>query len=82
VDTVIFVEGKERVVTGHRWNAEGWFVPTGEDAAPYLDARDELGSPMSSPSSAKRRPASSTTTCGRIIGTAPGGRLSDPPQKV
>lgn len=43
IDSAIFVNGERRIVTGHRWTPEGWFVSTEEGDVPYLDAKDELG---------------------------------------
>lgn len=48
IDTPIFVDGKEMLVTGHRWNDRGWFVMAeGKDGkaveVPYMQAKDEQG---------------------------------------
>lgn len=46
IDTLIYVDGKERVVTGHKWADDGYFVLTDEGPVPYLDAKDALGVPL------------------------------------
>lgn len=47
IDTEVVWKGETKVVTGHRWNAEGWFVlAAGEDgpvAMPYLEVKDPQG---------------------------------------
>lgn len=46
IDTLIFVDGKERVVTGHRWTESGWFVATEQGDVDYADAKDQFGMPL------------------------------------
>lgn len=47
VDTEVTWKGDRHVVTGHRWNKDGWFVlASGDDgpiAMPYLEVRDDQG---------------------------------------
>jgi hypothetical protein len=43
VDTKIHVDGKERVVTGHRWDNDGFFVLTEDGDVPYKDVTDATG---------------------------------------
>lgn len=48
VDTDVVWNGTTFTVTGHRWNAEGWFVTAqdeagGEVVIPYAEARDAQG---------------------------------------
>lgn len=43
IDTLIYVDGKERVVTGHRWTETGWFVATEQGDVDYADAKDQFG---------------------------------------
>jgi N12 class adenine-specific DNA methylase len=49
-DTTVFWQGKEFVVTGHRFSKDGWFVlaadARGEVAIPYLQAEDAQGIPV------------------------------------
>jgi N12 class adenine-specific DNA methylase len=45
-DTLIYVDGKERVVTGHKWADDGYFILTDEGPVSYLDAKDALGVPL------------------------------------
>jgi N12 class adenine-specific DNA methylase len=49
IDTLIYVNGKERVVTGHRWTSEGWFVATAEGDVDYGEAKDASGIPLYEP---------------------------------
>lgn len=46
IDSVIYVDGKPKTVTGHRWTAENWFVSTTEGDVAYTDATDEAGLPI------------------------------------
>lgn len=50
VDSSIYRSGKEVVVTGHRWTADGWFVlgkdAKGEMAIPYMEVTDDQGMPL------------------------------------
>lgn len=47
VDTEVTWKAARHVVTGHRWNKDGWFVlASGDDgpiAMPYLEVRDDQG---------------------------------------
>jgi N12 class adenine-specific DNA methylase len=49
IDTLIYVNGEERVVTGHRWTSEGWFVATAEGDVDYGEAKDASGIPLYEP---------------------------------
>jgi N12 class adenine-specific DNA methylase len=49
IDTLIYVNGDERVVTGHRWTSEGWFVATAEGDVDYGEAKDASGIPLYEP---------------------------------
>lgn len=46
MDSLIYVDGQERVVTGHRWSETGYFVLTDEGEVPYLDAKSQTGVPL------------------------------------
>lgn len=46
VDTLVFVDGDERVVTGHRWTDDGWFVQTDKGTVPYTSVTTESGVPI------------------------------------
>jgi N12 class adenine-specific DNA methylase len=50
IDTAVYWQGKEFVVTGHRWSKDGWFVlasdEQGEVVIPYLKAEDSQGIPV------------------------------------
>jgi hypothetical protein len=43
IDTLIYVDGKPRPVTGHKWNKDGYFVITDEGLVPYREARTDSG---------------------------------------
>lgn len=43
IDSLVYVDGKPRAVTGHRWTDEGWFVLTEQGPVDYLAATDESG---------------------------------------
>ena len=43
IDTAIYHNGKELVVEGHRWLADGWYVVAGGKQIPYMDAKDAQG---------------------------------------
>lgn len=43
IDTLIYVDGKPRPVTGHKWNKDGFFVITDDGLVPYRDAKTESG---------------------------------------
>jgi hypothetical protein len=47
--TLIYVEGKPRVVEGHRWGDDNYYVVTPEGDVPYLDAHNEDGSRIFDP---------------------------------
>lgn len=53
VESAAFRNGKEFLVTGHRWNADGWFVlaqdAKGEVAIPFAEVTDAQGMPVYEP---------------------------------
>ncbi|MBB6559573.1 N12 class adenine-specific DNA methylase [Acidovorax soli] len=53
VESAAFRNGKEFLVTGHRWNADGWFVlaqdAKGEMAIPFAEVTDAQGMPVYEP---------------------------------
>lgn len=53
VESAAFRNGKEFLVTGHRWNADGWFVlaqdAKGEAAIPFAEVTDAQGMPVYEP---------------------------------
>ena len=50
IDSAAYRDGKEFVVTGHRWSSEGWFVlgqdAKGEMSVPYMEVTDAQGMPL------------------------------------
>lgn len=53
VESAAYRNGKEFLVTGHRWNADGWFVlaqdAKGEMVIPYAEVTDAQGMPVYEP---------------------------------
>ncbi|MEM1152762.1 MAG: JAB domain-containing protein, partial [Pseudomonadota bacterium] len=50
VDSIVYQNGEERVVTGHRWTPDNWYVMVageqGSEPVPYTSVRDEQGMPL------------------------------------
>ena len=50
VDTPVFWDGKQFIVSGHRWTNDGYFVQAedgrGSVAIPYMEAQDAQGMPL------------------------------------
>lgn len=43
VNTDIYHNGKKKLVTGHRWNNDGFYVLSDNESIPYMDAKDSQG---------------------------------------
>ncbi|RLD03024.1 MAG: hypothetical protein DRI65_13765, partial [Chloroflexota bacterium] len=43
VNTDVYHNGKKKLVTGHRWNNEGFYVLSENEEIPYMDAKDTQG---------------------------------------
>ena len=49
IETLAFIDGKEHVVTGHRWTSEAWLVSTDAGDFDYKGVTDQNGMPLYEP---------------------------------
>lgn len=84
VDTAVKVGGKEYVVEGHQWLADGYFVlvTDGErsQAVPYLDVTASDGMPLFDPVAFKAPPKVGKFEAGVYLVTLPDGKPEPSPR--